>query len=325
MDTKSSIDTHIKQSLLEAGEILFPNNGIVENLIKAHVWRDSDYVGSANGIVNSWKGWSLNLSLLDIRYRTVYVDVVENMLSTADKLRLFGQEFADAIPNTDRFVVILVTDFPLNTIDEIRQHGFIPRTLSRAIHPTVVISEDEFLQTPAFYWAAKVTKLITLQRILSIHRKPIDSNELPLQRLIYVSGYLHRYILESGLVLHDLTPPRNAGQFGHDLHIMASNPKLGFYQPFSIGVEVYVTSIGYHVDTIPAYANEFDLSGMIVIAKDNPYPTISRLKHRFNKDLKKAPLIHMGEENVIGIHHLSLDKIIIDLNNLRSGIDALLG
>jgi hypothetical protein len=319
-----TIEQHIQVTLDEAGQILFPNNDLTTSLIKPHVWRDRDYVGEINGAVNAWHGYSLNLSQLDARYRVLFIDVVENALPYAERIRLFGEEFADYTASMNRFVVLLVTDFPLTALEDIRAHGFVPRLMKRAIHPCVIASEEEFMAMPAFYWAAKCVKLILLQRVLSTHRKPLDATEIPLQNILYKSGYLHQYIAKSGLAIHELSRPRKAGEFGHDFHLLVSNIAIGIADPFPIGIEVFLGAIGYHAQTIPQYISQFHLRGMVVIAKDNPFPDLLKANATFNIPLKKLPLRQMGMLADVGLHHLPLDQVILDLSSLKNELEDLL-
>ena len=189
------IDLHIKNTLAETISILFPLHKYPEGLIKPHVWRDRKYVGEYSGKVVVWKGWSANLVSIDFRYRAVFIDVVENKLAPNERERLFGKDFANLVSEMDTFVVMFVLDFPINALQDIRDQGFTPRIMGRVIHACIVVGIKEFLDFPPLFWAAKIARLIIFQRFLSTHRKPIDTNEVPLQNLLYKTGYLHHYIV----------------------------------------------------------------------------------------------------------------------------------
>jgi hypothetical protein len=83
--------------------------------------------------------------------------------------------------------------------------------------------------------------------------------------------------VKGGLELHKLSRPRRAGDFGHDLQAFVNNPNVLPLQPFRLGIELYTGAIGYHLSTIPQYVNQFDLKGMIIISKDNPWERSARL------------------------------------------------
>ena len=136
------------------------------------------------------------------------------------------------------------------------------------LHACVVTAPSEFLAFPPHLWAAQIVRLVLLQLLLSRHRKPLDAHELPLQHLLFRTGYLHRYIVNSGLGLLTLDPPRRSGGFGHDLHAIVQHPQLP--RPLNLGVEVFMGAIGYHTHSIPEYVQNFQLQGLIVISKDDP-------------------------------------------------------
>jgi hypothetical protein len=244
-----SFDEQAKKVLFEAIKTLFPLQTDPNALIKQHVWRDRKYVGELNGRVISWKGWSANLSSLDFRYRTIFVDIVPNVLSVEERVRLFGWDFAKAISKYEEFVILFVLDFPTDAYETILSEGFTPRLMSKAAHACILTEPREFVTFSAHHWASQVVRLVILQRLLSRHRKPLDVYEVPLQHLLFRTGYLHRYIVSGGLGLIGLEPPRSSGDFGHDLHAIVQHPKQS--APFNLGVEVYMGAIGYHYHTIP--------------------------------------------------------------------------
>jgi hypothetical protein len=162
-----------------------------------------------------------------------------------------------------------------------------------------------------------------LQRALSIHRKPLEANEVPLQNLLYRVGYLHSYLVKGGLQLFELSRPRLAGSFGHDLHAIVRNPHSDS-SAFPLGIEVYTGAIGYHIGTIPQYVNEFSLRGMVVIAKDNPFPALQNVVSDFKAPIYQAQqLSNMGSSAGVAFHYLSLQKIIVDLANIRDELESI--
>lgn len=319
------LDQQMTSVLAETIKILFPLDVDPSNLIKPHVWRDRRYVGEKDGRVLAWRGWSANLVEVDFRYRAIFFDVVDNLLPGEERVRLFGADFAHAVSDAPRFVVMFVLDFPTDSVEVIKDQGFVPRTLSRAAHACIIAGIEEFLDSPILYWAAKVARLVMLQRVLSIHRKPLDSDEVPLQNLLYSTGYLHSYIVKSGLELHRLSRPRKHGEFGHDLHAVVRNPNLESLLPFDLGIELYTGAMGYHIDTVPEYAREFQLRGMIIIAKDDPFLALSAVADSFDLPLfRAAKLTEMGRGSSLAIHHLALDKVVLDLTTVRDKLDTLI-
>lgn len=324
MDAQS-LDSQIKSVLYESIKILFPTNSNPSTIIKRHVWRDRNYVGEKDGKVVAWHGWSANLVSIDFRYRAIFIDVVDNTLPPTKRVELFGSAFETAIADLSQFLVMFVLDFPTNSASAIQEQGFIPRHLPRALHACAIVGIDEFLACSSFHWAARVARLIMLQRFLSIHRKPFDSNEVPLQNLLYRTGYLHSYIVREGLELYRLSKPRSSGHFGHDLHAVVRNPFIDHQDPFSVGIELYTGSMGYHIDTIPQYVNKFGLRGMIIIAKDDPFPNLSQVSSKFFRPVYKTlKLSDMGDTSLTGIHYLPLQKIVSELVEYRDELDALL-
>lgn len=283
------------------------------------------YLSEKDGRVVTWRGYSANLVAVDFRYRAIFVDVVDNVLAQQERVRLFGEDFANAIFNLPHFVVMFVLDFPLEAIQAIKDQDFTPRRMAKALHACVIADTDEFLASHPLYWSAQMTKLVLLQRVLSIHRKPLDANEVPLQNLLYKSGFLHSYIVKGGLELHKLSRPRRAGDFGHDLQALVNNPKMLSLQPFRLGIELYTGAIGYHLNTIPQYVNQFDLKGMVVISKDNPWPALSRVAADFHFPIFVAEkLSEIGSNTSVAIHHLPLDQVISELALLRDELETLI-
>ncbi|MBE7550151.1 MAG: hypothetical protein HS126_03625 [Anaerolineales bacterium] len=245
------MNQQIRNVLFETIQILFPLNVDPGSLIKPHNWRDRRYVGEKDGRVVTWRGYSANLVAVDFRYRAIFIDTVDNVLPQLERVQLFGEDFAQAISDLPHFIVMFVLDFPLETLQAIRDQGFTPRKMPKALHACIITSIDEFIASHPFYWSAQIARLVVVQRILSIHRKPLDTNEVPLQNLLYKSGYLHSYIVKGGLELHKLSRPRKAGDFGHDLQALVNNPNILPLQSFRLGIELYTGAIGYHLNTIP--------------------------------------------------------------------------
>jgi hypothetical protein len=221
-------------------------------------------------------------------------------------------------------VVLFVLDFPLDTVNTIRSEGFTARIMKRAAHACIVCSIDEFISKPSHYWAAGLSRLVLMQRVLSTHRKPIEANEVPLQHLLYRTGYLHSYLVDGGLELVALSKPRKAGGFGHDLHAVVHNPTISIGQALHIGIEVYMGAIGYHAESIPGYVNRFSLSGMIIVSKDDPFITLQRFERSFLKPIIRASLTQIGSSEYVGLHHLSFEKVVTDLTRMGEELGVLI-
>ena len=319
------LEQQMAEVLAEVIKTIFPLASTPEAFIKKHVWRDRKYLGEVNGKVAAWRGLSANLVQLDFRYRAVFVDLVENVLPVHERYSLFGRTFVEHTLKYERFIVLFVLDFPLDSEAEIDKAGLVVRRMNRSLHACVVASVDEFLYQSVSHWVAKAVRLVLLQRVLSTHRKPLDANEVPFQHLLYNTGYLHSHIVKGGLELHSLSRPRKAGDFGHDFHAIVANPNRGIREPFSLGVEVYNAAMGYHVDSIPSYVNRFGLNSMIVIAKDDPYPPLLQVEERFPRPIRREHrLADIGHPERIGIYHLPLDTVVFELQATQEEIGALL-
>jgi hypothetical protein len=313
------------QLLSQTIKTLFPLNVEPEKLVKPHVWRDRGYVGEHADKIVAWRGVSANLVKVDFRYRAVYGDIVDNLLPVEKRIELFGEPFASAIADMARFVVLFVLDFPLDAEETIVEQGYVPRRMNRILHACELIDSREFLSTPVEHWVGRLVRLVMLQRLLSIHRKPLESDELSLQNLLYRTGYLHSYIVNGGLELHQLSSPRKAGDFGHDFHAIVRNPALNALDSFSMGVEVYTGAIGYHVQTIPKYVAHYQLRGIIVIAKDDPMPFLLTNASRFPLPIVKArSLTTVGDQNLVAIHYLPLSKIVGEFISIRDQLEAVI-
>ena len=163
----SPLDDQIKYVLRETISILLPHCLQPESLIAEHIWRDRTYVGEAEGKVVVWRGWRANLADVDPSYRTLYIDVVDNLLPVEEQQRLFGDAFATAIAPMDRFVVMFALDFPLEAEKAIEDAGFVPRRLSRVLHACIIAGPEQFLSQPALMWAIMTARLLVLQSQLS--------------------------------------------------------------------------------------------------------------------------------------------------------------
>lgn len=165
-DARSShdaLDQHIKEVLHHAIHNLLPQTADPDTLIAPHVWRDSDYVGTHGGKVVVWRVWRANLAPVDPRYRTLYVDVVDNVLTHPERQHLFGADFAREIATLPRFVVMFTLGFPLDAREHITAQGFIPRELTRVLHACVVTGIEEFLVNPVPHWSDQGAQLLKLQ------------------------------------------------------------------------------------------------------------------------------------------------------------------
>jgi hypothetical protein len=206
------MEQQITPTLCATVRYLFPDAPAPEALVKRHVWRDEKYVGEHEGRIVAWRGQSVNFAELDPRYRTVYIDVVENVLPRSERVQLFGPDFAAAIAGMACFVVIFVLDFSLDSVPAIKALGFTPRVLTRVAHACKVVGVQAFLTSPPSHWAAQAAKLLMMQRLLAIHRKPFDLREGPLQALLYRLGYLRAYLSEGGIQLQALRVAEQAEQ-----------------------------------------------------------------------------------------------------------------
>lgn len=185
-DYIDEIKSKIMLVLNRASSILFPlQREQIEKLVKPHTWRDRKYVGEVAGKVCVWSGCSINIAYLDSRYRTLYGDYVQNQLPIVERKRLFGDEFTTAIENFSSFVVIFNLDIPLDAIEIITSLGFVPRKMNRSSHICIIYSSEKFLDTPLELISLKIAEMVILQRNIAIHRKPLDSLELPFQHFLY--------------------------------------------------------------------------------------------------------------------------------------------
>jgi len=158
-----TLDQHIKEVLRHSVHNLLPQTADPDNLIAPHAWRDSNYIGTHGGKVVVWRGWRANLAPVDPRYRTLYVDVVDNVLPLPERQRLFGNDFARAIAGLPRFVVMFTLGFPLDVRENITAQGFVPREMSRVLHACLVTGVEQFLGKPVPHWSQQGAQLLKLQ------------------------------------------------------------------------------------------------------------------------------------------------------------------
>jgi len=319
------LNTKMQQILTDVIRSVFPLETSPESIVAPHAWRDRRYVGEVDGHPSTWRGFSANLRKLDFRYRGTYIDIVDNELPEQEQLRLFGSAFVDASREYRRYIVLYVLDFPATTEDFIIRQGFTPRRMpsGKILHACKIVGIDEFVSHDPLVWICHLIRMIILQRFLSIHRKPFEENEIPLQNLLYQSGYLHRYIVDHGLALHELSVPRPTGQFGHDFHAMVSHRSFLLNTPFPLGIEVFVGPLGYHADTIQQYIREFGLAGMIVIAKDNPFDLLQAVWTLDRKPTRAVRLLDILSTDGVAVHHLPLEQIMLDLTDIRVRFDEI--
>lgn len=160
----TQFDNQIIEVLQQTVRVLLPNFPDPNALIAPHVWRDSNYVGTHNGKVVVWRGWRARLDgVSNGRYRTLYIDKVDNVLPLSERQRLFGESFSRAIAGMPQFVVMFTLGFPLHAEEDIVANGFVPRYLSRVLHACWPVDVDVFLATPATQWVEQGIHLLELQ------------------------------------------------------------------------------------------------------------------------------------------------------------------
>lgn len=158
------VEQSIKAVLAHVTRTLLPEISDPAPVIAQHIWRDSNYVGAHNGKVVVWRGWRAKLDgASDGRYRTLYIDLVDNILPIPERQRLFGEAFSGAIAGLPQFIVLFALNFPLQAETDILAHGFVPRQLRRVLHACLVADVDHFLSTPATQWAKHAARLLELQ------------------------------------------------------------------------------------------------------------------------------------------------------------------
>ena len=160
----TQFDQHIKEVLQQTIRVLIPNSPDPNALIAPHVWRDSNYVGTHDGKVVVWRGWRARLDgISNGRYRTLYIDKVDNVLPLPERQRLFGEPFSRAIAGMHQFVVMFTLGFPFHAEGDIIVNGFVPRYLSRVLHACWPVDVDVFQAAPATQWVEQGIHLLELQ------------------------------------------------------------------------------------------------------------------------------------------------------------------
>lgn len=322
---KGKIKEKLKQVLSITASILFPlQQEEINKLVKRHTWRDQKYVGKLAEKICAWSGYSINLAYLDSRYRGLFGDYVENYPPLNDCLKLFGQDFTYTINSLNSFVVIFNLDIPLGSIELVKSLGFIPRLMKRNSHICLVYSPQEFLEKPEELICFKVAEMVILQRNIAIHRKPLDSLELPFQHFLYQSNYLHGLVVKEGLWLRDISKPRKSGEFGHDLEIKAISPSTK--DNILLGVEVFMNSWGYHTESVSSYIENFNFHGLIIISKDMTQDIIQQLELSSGCSMNIISRLSevTNQSSDFPLYHLPLGDVINDLFNLESQLESLL-
>ena len=319
---RAQIENHIRRSIGRALHVLYPTAHDVGTLIKPHVWRDRRYVGESGGLVLTWKGMSANLQRADARMRAVYVDFVPHAYGNAEAVALFGTDFAECLLRAGPSVVTFVLDFPHDAIAEITRIGFVPRLIGRNVHACVITNADRYLAVDPSVHASQIIELLMLQRALANQRRTVNGVELRFQHLLYQSGLLAAYLLEQRMEVLSLAPPRRVGEFGHDIE--ARVRVRGGTADLKLGIEVYLQSLGYHRDTIPAYVSHFGLNAVMVIAPRDPWPELAiKFEEREMPARRIVRLNELGGTDGIGLHYLGLPNVINRLGNVAESIDAI--
>lgn len=169
------IDTHMKDVLADGIRILHPVIEDASSLIKRHSWRTRKVLGESNGRIAYWRGWSSNLGLLADGYHTIYIDFVENILPSSQRIVLFGEEFASAIEGHKAFIVCFAANFGRQERSIINSSGFICREIGPGLHACFLVSPSDFVSQPPMFWAASVAKLANFQREVLHSSDPKES------------------------------------------------------------------------------------------------------------------------------------------------------
>lgn len=159
----SVLNKKMRLSLYHALQIIFPSEFEIDKIIKRHRWGNPNYVGKLDGKPVWWNGWSANLSTIDPRYRTVYIDHVENVLPVAVRIKIFGEEFTEEISNKPSFVVVHVGGFSASLKAKVEADGFIARSMGKNIHACFITSAKIFASNTELHWAAMIARLINYQ------------------------------------------------------------------------------------------------------------------------------------------------------------------
>lgn len=163
------VPLHVRQRMYDilacALDSLLPPDIPAERVIKPHVWYDAFYVGKHQGQVVRWVGWYANLKPIFKCCSTIYFDYVPNVLSHEENLRLFGEQFAQAIQGLDAFVCLFMTACSLKVQQELIEEGYIVRVTEKRCHPAV-ISQPHTLDSLSDEWVGHVLKMQEVYRTL---------------------------------------------------------------------------------------------------------------------------------------------------------------
>lgn len=321
----NSVNEKAEQVLTRVGNILFPLEfEQVKKLVKPHVWRDKNYVGiNPKGLVSVWRGRSINLAHIDSRYRALFIDIVNNDLIASERYRLFGSAFAASIRHLKSFVVVFNLDLPLNEDNNAVSQGYIPRILPTRAHICRIYSIDEFLSLSLNEIVGTTAYMVALQRVLAIHRKPLDVLELPFQHLLKHTNFLSNFFLSRGVGVHTIIGPRKAGEFGPDFEIELFSKKSRVQS--LVGVEVFMGNWGYHTDSVSKYADITNLSGLAVISKDKP-PALLNTSSPNGRSIfstQDLELLVSNKPSSFGLYHISLAEVVNQLQSIRSELDLI--
>jgi hypothetical protein len=156
----------MKEVLMGVSQRLLPFN-LADSVVQRHIWRNSKYVGSVDGRVQAWCGWSINFHPHIPKYRTIYFDHVVNKLPNAARSQLFGEVFARAIASYSEFVFMFVTSCALRQSPVVTQKGLIYRQINDVIHPGFVSEANLWIQDEIDIWVTRAIQLLELQSTLT--------------------------------------------------------------------------------------------------------------------------------------------------------------
>jgi len=146
--------------LAQALEQVLPPGVTPEGVIRRHVWYDSLYVGTHQGKAVRWIGWYANLRPILKYYGTIYCDYIPNTLSHEENLRLFGEQFAQAIRGMSSFVCVFMTGCSIKVRESLVQEGYTVRVLSKNSHPAIIERPDVFTVDSVDMWVSRVLALL---------------------------------------------------------------------------------------------------------------------------------------------------------------------
>lgn len=119
---------------------------------------------STTGTVSAWRGRSLNLSILDDQYGSLYIDLVRNNLPARERIDLFGATFSQAIDGLDYYVVVFMSDPFAAASGRPLPQRVVPRTMTRGQHLCRIYPTEEFLCLPLDEIVTAATALARLCR-----------------------------------------------------------------------------------------------------------------------------------------------------------------